>query len=133
MGAIPEPIRRLVGGLIGAAIGYAVTMLLAQVGGLLMAAIGGGFALGAGSFGVTRSMPWAIAVAAVAAGITVTHSWHSAPLPLPDGTPGGLGYFLANSGSWHPMTWVGIAIAGALGLFYGGGTRTPVPPAPRAD
>lgn len=110
--------RRLIGALVGGLVGFAVTWL-AHLGNFsLLAAAGGGVAIGAGSRAVPRSLPWTIGITLLAMAFAVFTAWFFNPFKADPS----LGYFLANLGSTNMPTKVSLAITAILGGLYGGGT-----------
>jgi hypothetical protein len=113
-----DAMRRLVGGLIGGAVGVGLTFLLLPMGLSLLAAAGGGVAIGAGGPRVPRSLPWTIGVTAAAMAVGVVTAWRTAPFVADPS----LGHFLANLAQTNLATKIGLGITLALGLFTGGGS-----------
>lgn len=120
---MPDPVRRLVGALAGGLIGFALTWVLGQAGMMLLAAAGGGVAIGAGSGRLPRSLPWTIGITALALAVAVFTAWHFTPF-IADPS---LGYFIANIGATDMQTKIALGITGALGIFYGGGSGPAAP------
>ena len=105
---MPDPVRRLVGALVGGLLGFALTYALMKTMGVtLLAATGGGVAIGAGSRSLPRSLPWAV-------GITVLATPPSA---------GQLRRIRSTSGS-------ALSPAGAAGAPEQSNVRSAVPPGP---
>lgn len=117
--------RRLAGGLIGGVIGVGLTFLLLPMGLSLLAAAGGGVAIGAGGPRLPRSLPWTLGVTAAAMAVGVLTAWRGSPFVADPS----LGYFLANIAQTNPATKIGLGITLALGLFTGGGSGPARPPA----
>ena len=113
-----DAMRRLVGGLIGGVVGVGLTFLLLPMGLSLLAAAGGGVAIGAGGPRRPRSLPWTLGVTAVAMAVGVVTAWRTGPFV----TDPSLGYFLANIAQTNPATKIGLGITLAVGLFTGGGS-----------
>ena len=110
--------RRLTGAVIGGVVGVGLTFLLLPMGLSLLAAAGGGLAIGAGGHRVHRSLPWTLGITAAAMLVGVLTAWRTATFVADPS----LGYFLANLAQTNMATKIGLGITLALGLFTGGGS-----------
>jgi hypothetical protein len=128
---MPTPLRRIVGAVVGGAIGLALTHLLLQWGVFLLAAVGGGIAIGAGSRSVPRSIPWTLGITAVALAAGIVTAWAYTPFVADPS----FGYFVRNLGATDAQTKIGLLLTAVIGLLYGGGSgpRAPRRPAERED
>jgi len=121
---MPHPVRRIVGAVVGGALGLALTHLLLQWGVFLLAAVGGGIAIGAGAGSVPRSVPWMLGVTALALAAGIVTAWHFTPFTADPS----FAYFVRNLGATDAATKIGLLLTAVLGLLFGGGSG---PPAPR--
>jgi len=118
---VNDPLRRLVGAVVGGAIGYGVFRILEVLELRFLGVVGVGLALGAGFFATRRHIGWGLVFMVVAFVVSVVIEWYHHPFPreaLSD-------YFLHFWGlSWRSKA--NHLAAAAAGLWFGSGrTRRP--------
>ena len=126
---MPTTARRIIGAVVGGALGYVLTILLGMLGVLPLALLGGGVAIGAGSWRVRRELVWTIVFTIVAVASSVVHIWSIAPLVADPSFV----YFITNPGQWAGFTWLSLGLTALLGVVYSGGAGDAAPPPSHRD
>ena len=113
--------RRLLGALLGGAIGTLAYWLLLRQGILLLAIVGGCLGVLGGLWALRRSRAWGIGLAVAGTLLTIGVEWHFRPFVADES----LGYFLTHLHDLTGRTLLSIAFAAFFGYYFGRGKDSP--------
>lgn len=112
-----ESIRRSIGAAAGAAVGTLVYWFLLARGYHVLAAVGGGVALGVSAMARTRHLAWGFATGVLAVLVSVLVEWRFRPFAADES----LSYFLSHVHALPYNSLVSLAVVAVLGVYFGRG------------
>jgi hypothetical protein len=110
-------VRAILGGAVGAIVGYAIYAWLVKQGFYALAIAGAALGLGCGLTTRRRSLPTGLACGVLAVLLGLLSEWRSFPF-VKDNS---LGYFISHASELKPVTWVMIAAGGIFAAYFGRG------------
>jgi hypothetical protein len=121
---VPEPsksdfVARSAGALVGTGVGVLAYWLTLRSGTHILAAVGGGTALGVSFAARKQSLAWGVLTAALAVGFSLLVEF----LFRPFAADPSFGYFVAHVADLPRNSLVSLAVVAALGFYFGRGRR----------
>ena len=110
-------VRAILGGAVGAIVGYAIYAWLVGQGFYAMSIPGAALGLGCGLTTRRRSLPTGLACGVLAVLLGLFSEWRSFPFVKDDS----LSYFISHAAELKPVTWIMIAAGGIFAAYFGWG------------
>ena len=110
-------VRAILGGAVGAIVGYAIYAWLVGQGFYALAIPGAALGLGCGLTTRRSSLPTGLACGVLAVLLGLFSEWRSFPFVKDDS----LSYFISHAAELKPVTWIMIAAGGIFAAYFGRG------------
>ena len=110
-------IRAILGGAVGAIVGYAIYAWLVGQGFYALAIPGAALGLGCGLTTRRNSLPTGLACGVLGVLLGLLSEWRSFPFVKDDS----LRYFISHAAELKPVTWIMISAGGIFAAYFGWG------------